>query len=69
MDLHRLKAFAAAAFLAAAASAYSDTGNPEPADPAECAGSTESAECPEAVRLPAPTGRRSSARAAKRSAR
>ena len=49
MNLHRLKAFAAAAFLAAAPCAYGDTGNPEPA---ECVPDpTESTECPEAIRL------------------
>ena len=46
MNLHRLKAFAAAAaFLAAAPCTYGDTGNPESA---ECVGSTESTECLEA---------------------
>ena len=40
MNLHRLKVFAAAAFLAAAPCVYGDTGTPEPADQAECAGVT-----------------------------
>ena len=44
MYRHRLKAFAAAAFLTAAPCAYADTGEPEPAD---CTGSAESTECPE----------------------
>ena len=48
MSQHRLKVFAAAAFLAAAPCAHGDTGNPEPVDRAECTGAAESAECPEA---------------------
>ena len=44
MYLRRLKAIAAATFLAAAPCAYGDTHNPESV---ECTGSAESAECPE----------------------